>query len=50
MNPYLTAKLGARKREAGVCPPVREKKEIWLELLTFRIIVCCVIGTNILSG
>ena len=22
-NPYLTAKLGARKREAGVCPPVQ---------------------------
>jgi hypothetical protein len=21
-NPYLTAKLGAGKREAGICPPV----------------------------
>ena len=41
MIPYLTAKLGARKREAGVCPPMSEVKGNQPELLTFRIIVCC---------
>jgi hypothetical protein len=41
MIPYLIAKLGARKREAGVCPPVRVKKEVQSELLTLGIIVCC---------
>jgi len=29
MNQYLTAKLGARKREAGVCPPVKNRKYNW---------------------
>jgi hypothetical protein len=29
MIPYLTAKLGARKREVGVCPPgVKNRKKL----------------------
>jgi hypothetical protein len=38
-NPYLTAKLGARKIEAGVCPPMPRisRGDIVLESLTKRI-------------
>ena len=40
-NPYLTAKEGTRKEEAGDCPPIDESKRLRQEgLLTFNQIVC----------